>query len=178
MKLYKPLSYSIKDGEPIIEGYTMKKPEAINRNEHGFFNTVLDKLNYKQNIKLWKQSKVTVKVDQESRTLIAENIVDAGEISGIIWGKVYNIDFLADRIEVRTEWLGIDRGNPKAFLLPGKEDIFIPKDAEVKTYIDNPLVHTSKHSYTIEEIEKAIDGMNIIGDRGYFKEQIINNLKK
>lgn len=41
--------------------------------------------------------------------------------------------------------------------------------------IHNEIVDNK--SYTIEEIEKAIDGMNIIGDRGYFKEQIINNLK-
>lgn len=96
---------------------------------------------------------------------------------------------LSDRIEVREERIllaksggykegseikpaTIIEGNPykityKAFLLPEKEDEL----RELLEIVD-------KKSYTIEEIEKAIEESNVIGDKQYLKSEIINNLKK
>ncbi len=110
---------------------------------------------------------------------------------------------LSDRIEVREERIllaksggykegseikpaTIIEGNPykityKAFLLPVKEEGSTMVNGTPQWLTDPTKVKaniTFEKSYTIEEIEKAIEESNVIGDKQYLKSEIINNLKK
>lgn len=114
-----------------------------------------------------------------------------------------NISELSDRIEVREERIllaksggykegseikpaTIIEGNPykityKAFLLPVKEEGSTMVNGTPQWLTDPTKVKaniTFEKSYTIEEIEKAIEESNVIGDKQYLKSEIINNLKK
>lgn len=177
-KLFPPITYSIQNGEPIIEGYTLEKPILP---MHSFQND-------NRYIK-WQQSKVAVKVDGRLSSLIN---IEIGFTIQQMDANV-NIDFLADRIEVREERILLAKsggyreglmiepatfidGKPykvtyKAFLLLVKEDNF-PNIASALRKGINPM-------YTIEEIEKAIDELPFSQVlRNTIKVDVINNLKK
>ena len=82
-----------------------------------------------------------------------------------------NVDHLLDRIEVREIYIhkreNLNNFVYRAFLLPEKEDEL----SELLEIVD-------KKSYTIEEIESAIDEAIEIWEHKHIKNIIINNLKK
>ena len=85
---------------------------------------------------------------------------------------------LSDRIEVKHHWLDSCGDKQKAFLLPEKEEGSTMVNGVPQWLTDPTKVKaeiTFVKSYSIEEIEKAIDAIGF-----YFvtKEEIINNLKK
>jgi hypothetical protein len=115
-----------------------------------------------------------------------------GEYAGVSneLEKGINISELSDRIEVRDvkinskEPLGIGYRHFKidvkrVFLLPVKENKCDGTCADNECICDDLqecLEIVDKKSYTIEEIEKAIDDLGFIYDN--VKEAIINNIKK
>lgn len=140
-KLFPPLIYSIISGEPVVEGYTMNKPFL------GHI-PIIHNLDYKE----WQQSKVAIKADG--------SIFEYLYINTHLWKwndnlTIINIDFLADRIEVKEVetrcgdcnkyYQCVECNSPcgteghstytnKAFLMPEKE-------------LKAGVVHTTKYPY-------------------------------
>ena len=127
-KLFPPLTYSIQNGEPIIEGYTTELPLKENENG-GILPTTIEE---QEKMYKWQQSKVAVKVDKGSvkefrrhayLTYSETMEVDSfSEIDKTIANKGINIDFLADRIYLHE--VGIDSVfTTTAFILPEKKEV-------------------------------------------------------
>ena len=110
-----------------------------------------------------------------------------------------NISELSDRIQIVRD-VNCPVGSPKAFLLPEKEDKCdgkcVPNEclcewedmtkeqvkAEALPSITEKYGKSFEKSYTIEEIEKAINGVKLVPHYDeilkIIKKQILNNLKK
>lgn len=104
------------------------------------------------------------------------------EIDETIANKGVDISELSDRIKVKHTWLDSCGDRPKAFLLPVKEDSIESLVEKNKQEWNNKQFGIEK-SYTIEEIEKAIDETmphkySMAWDNETFKKLFLTNLTK
>lgn len=207
-KLFPPLTYSIINDNPIIEGYTIANPD----------DSSTSPINYLNELKLWQQSKVTIDVDDSSRWEITNLVCKNKSLYHIYHNNPYDISFLSNRIEVKEVetrcgdcnkyYQCVNCNSPcgteghftytnKAFLLPVKEDKGFTcshpncqctafcthyKQPEIYPLTDNSIhiQFTNKTSYTIEEIKNAIS-VFVAGEQTLDTdpfEVIINALKK
>lgn len=157
-KLFPPLTYSIQNGEEIIEGYTTHKPTMEKYGYHsqsGFDDLPSGWMleggeeKYHEELSKWQQSKVAVKVDKELDDFLDKNTY--------LWNfnedyKTINLDLLADRIEVRD--IPFDelrdytiRNVKRAFLIPVKEDkeVLLPEFNSPRNWTEDYELENGKY---------------------------------